>query len=218
MISPANFNFRSLVQFLLLWTTVASCQSDGNYPKAQTIQIPGRENAEFYQITVPLNWVVQNHSSDAFKHDSKISLVEFTIPDDSDHIRISIHNFPNNHLNSRIPPFQQIERWKKQFSSLESQSILPQSFSGYVGLLFEGQGSMNQKKMSMLAWTMQLDTSLYQYLDKLQTYDKTSLYKEMQADFTIKALGSTEVLQKYQKQIIEAAHSFKIKYEIPYSL
>lgn len=209
------FNFFLTLVFFVL--SVSSCKSHSTGIKSQSVTIPGRQNPKLYEVEVPKSWIIQQSHSNGYEQDTTLPLIEFFINDADDQIRITIHNFPNQKLEKRIPPMQQVERWKKQFSPLTFYTLLNQSFAGFVGVLLEGEGWMQNKKISMLAWSMQLDQTLYQHLDKILTYQESMLLREIQSDITIKAVGPKSLIDKYKKEIIQMALSFKLIDEIPYS-
>lgn len=153
-------------------------------------EIHGRNEAHLYQIQVPLGWESKG-PEELYRVDTKLALSEFML----DSIRIAIHNFPD-----RIPPGAQIERWKKQFTTLEESTIIPQSFSGYAGYLFEGIGELKGEKVMMLAWTMQ---------------PGKTLKGESNSDITIKATGPENVMNDLKESIITFARSFELQQEIP---
>jgi len=188
--------------FSLLWF-LTSCSDSSNSPSSQWQEISGRDVDLVYRAKVPHQW---NRTDPAGPiHDTTLSLCEFMIDD----IRITIHNFPSNTIDERIPPFAQIERWKRQIPSLDpiSANITPQSHGGFVGYLFEGTGN-NETTM---AFSMQIATEHYQTLSR----DISSKSKQMRADYTIKAVGPTDSIQMRKEELLSFARSFELIEEIP---
>jgi hypothetical protein len=181
-------------------------------------QINGRDEGipdqrtDVYRATVPPNWEREAPSPDRSIEDTTLPNCSFMIRDEDDHILITIHTFPSDHLEERIPPEAQVSRWKKQFKEIdqESMSIIPKAYGGFAGLFFEASGKLkdNADSMTVLAWSMQLDPQHYQTLS-LQSD------KQRCADYTIKAVGSTELIEKHKDEIHHFAKSFELITPIP---
>jgi len=171
----------------------------------QTVEICGRDPAHtlIYRAKVPAAWSHIHPSPTESLTDTTKSICEFTLNE----IRITVHNFPSDAIENRIPPSAQIARWKKQFTTIDTitSSTIPQSFSGFVGLLFEGNGVLNSAKTIMMGWSMQIAPEHYRSLTNPQ----------LRADFTIKAVGPTELMAKERKTLIAFARSFELIEEIP---
>ncbi len=136
-------------------------------------------------------------------------------------IKITIHNFPADSSEKRIPPSAQVERWKRQFAvlnPLESFST-PQAYAGYFGLQFEGTGVISEIPTTTLAWAMQMDPRHYSNLTAKQQYHpkEKGYLQQMAADYTIKAMGPPESMAEHRDAIVNFAHSFELIQEIPAS-
>ena len=179
--------------------------------------IRGREGGEtnsrvpLYHVRVPLNWVRVEPETHESLLDTTKSICEFYVEEGAQRIRIAIHNFPSQTAEERIPPMAQIARWKRQFETLDLtiQSIVPQSFSGYAGYLYEGKGTVRGQDTTMLGWVLQIGAEHYRMLSR------PKFPMEMRSDITIKALGPSTLMVKYRKKIIAFARSFELIEEIP---
>lgn len=196
--------------FLLLITLV-SCSTS---PKEDIVlhSICGRDAAHtlIYRIKAPAAWEHHPPSSDESLTDTTKALCEFMI---DKQIRITIHNFPSESLEKRIPPEAQISRWRRQFSFLDPNAtvISLQAYSGFKGLLFEGSGMLNGSKQTMMGWSMQLAPVHYRALTHLNLLN----LDQLRSDITIKAVGPSEIMEQYRDQIIRFARSFELIEAIP---
>jgi hypothetical protein len=192
-------------------------------PQSQPLvlhQILGRETNSIskrlplYQIKAPSTWTHIIPPSNESLIDTTKFLSEFLIYGDEGVIKITIHNFPTETIESRIPPSAQIARWKQQFSYLDPISIMvsPQSYSGFVGLLFEGTGIINNESMTIIGWSMQLDSTHFRILSH------PSYFAQLRADVTIKATGPKNLMTKHYSSIYAFARSFELIDEIPVGL
>lgn len=176
------------------------------------------ERPAIYRAKVPGNWQRIDPSALESITDTMKPLCEFLIVENQQQIRITIHNFPSDSAENRIPAQAQVARWKRQFSQLdpETVSITPEAYHGFTGLQFEGTGTMNGEVITVLGWAMQIATEHYSALQWHigQMQDANSL-KQMQADYTIKAKGPREHLKKHKQAIIAFARSFELIEEIP---
>jgi len=199
-----------LILFLSLFLFIG-CETSTPFTEVKLEKICGREpRIPLYQAKVPSNWQRKDPSPAQSLNDTMLPLCEFFIEDS---VRITIHNFPNQSLENRIPPLSQIARWKKQFQALDplNHHIQAESWGGFVGLHFEGSGTLNGQETKMLGWSLQLATEHFLTLE-----GKQDLYfNQALADYTIKALGPKELVEKYQSQIEEFTHSFELIREIP---
>lgn len=161
-----------------------------------------------YRAKIPQSWFIQETSNEISNSDTKKPICELFIRENSQEIRITIHNFPSIENQARIPPNAQIARWKNQFDHLQPESItlIPQSFNGFAGYLFEGKGIITEKITSMMAWALQLAP---QHIRQLSDKGQQS------ADVTIKAAGDPRLMQKHRDEIITFARSFELIQEIP---
>lgn len=193
----------NLIWALILSIFLISCSSSPEKTDRISYEISGRDHTPIYRVKAPKEWIIKRPETDASLQDTSKSLVEFFIQEGDVEVRITIHNFPSNHIDDRIPPIAQIMRWKQQFDEIDV-SVSPQSFAGFVGLLFDGLGVMKGKEMSLLGWSMQMAARHY-----------NNLSFEMRADYTIKALGPTFLVEKNRQAIVNFARSFELLKEIP---
>lgn len=202
------------IYLLTLILILSGCTSDEkNEPGFTVQQICGRDQPHtlIYRVKAPKKWVIKHPSKDETLEDTKKALSEFVILDDHEEIRITIHNFPSSSIKERIPVAAQIMRWKRQFDYLDpaSVNIIPQSFSGFTGALFEAIGEINGKEMGVLALSMQLSPRHYQTLAAKHEDQK-------KADFTIKAMGPKNLIETHRKAIIAFMRTFELIDEIGY--
>jgi hypothetical protein len=214
----------------LFFIILISCESQSLPLKSKMVhEINGRDEGnsnltrfKIYRAKVPETWTRQDPAAHISIADTTKSLCEFLIPcEDNQQIRISIHNFPSKQIEERIPPAAQINRWKQQFTLLNSTnvSVIPQAYGGFVGYRFEGSGLMNDKETMVLAWAMQLAPEHFSTLTLHLNYnsEKETSLKQMRADYTIKASGPTFLMEKHRHAIINFANSFELIEEIPTS-
>lgn len=195
---------------LIALTFITGCSNPESYNNTSWTEICGRDNGisltreSIYRIKAPNDWTRKDPSPDESIVDSKKSLCEFNIPGG---IRIAIHNFPSERQDDRVPPGAQITRWKRQFDQLDptSLSIVPQSFGGFSGFLFEGSGLMNGERITMMGWAMQIAPEHYRHLHSNQ----------MRGDYTIKATGPAVAMREHHQAIIAFARTFELIQEIP---
>jgi hypothetical protein len=188
--------------FILVLFTGCSSQEDTKHTNYQ--QVKGRNQEISYQINAPKDWKKIDPETPPL--DTKLPICEFYIEDPEGSIRITVHNFPSKSLEDRIPPLSQIARWKKQLN-MQSENITPQSFSGYVGYLFEGDDG----ETAMMGWIMQLGPQQYSRL----TFQ--DIPAEWRSDVTIKAQGPLSLMQKNRHNITRFARSFELVQEIPFA-
>ena len=217
----------SALSFILI--LLASCNPNSpipENPKADSIleTIKGRDEAkddlrriQVYHIQTPKSWIRKDPLPDHSITDTKEALVEFIIKENQDLIRISIHNFPYDKSEERIPQIAQVTRWQNQFQHLEKElsSITQDSFNGYSALVFEGVGVMDGEKKQMLAYAMQLPKVHFNALLHPKEINKIVLYRQMRGDVTIKAVGNDDLMEKHKDAIIAFAKSFEMIEEIP---
>lgn len=216
--------FNSATQSFLLFL-LSSCDPI-SYGAAElhssTLQeIMGRQEGgnrfPVYRIQVPDEWIRRDPLPADTLLDTTKALCEFIILDETQTVRIAIHNFPSMKLEDRIPSTAQVARWQRQFEPLDpvESNVIPQAFSGYSGLLFSGTGRINEKATSTLAWALQLAPEHYRTLSLPKTPEEESLFKQMRADVTIKAIGPKHLMEKYKQTIVIFARSFELILEIP---
>lgn len=194
--------------------STSDAASKKNQPSIRLHEINGRDHQPLYRIRAPESWIQRDPLPNESLTDTTKAICEFIIRESDEIIRIAIHNFPSEIIQERIPPEQQVFRWKNQFELLipESSSTIPQAFSGYSGLLFEGIGILKGKSTMMLSWALQLAPEHYQILVH---YSQMPNEKSMRADITIKAVGSLPLMKKHREAIIAMGRSFELIEEIP---
>lgn len=166
-----------------------------------------------YYAKVPSDWVRIDPPSNESIVDTTKALCEFLIEDGEKKVRITIHNFPSNDIDERIPPISQIDRWKGQFQSLvRSQThIVPEIHNGFIGLFLECKGTLDNVPTKLLGWAMQLAPEYYTLL----SFDNSLFSRQARADYTIKAVGNPELMDKNQPSIMFFAYSFQLIEELP---
>jgi hypothetical protein len=183
--------------------------------KEEIIRGRGTEGRKFgiYTMNIPKDWIRRDPLPDDPVNDTTKELCEFIINDPDGIIRITIHNFPVDTIDSRIPPQAQIARWKNQIENYDeiNSHTTPIAFGGYSGLLFVGIGT----KM-VVAAALQLPIEHFRNLPANDTSRKSTLHAQMRADVTIKAVGPIVSMQKHQDEIVKSIHSFSLVDEIPH--
>lgn len=206
---------------LLLIMLLGGCSQCPESSCVKWEEISGRDEPQngstvkfpVYRAHVPSNWLREDPPQESSIWDTTKPICEFNIFDPEGKIHIAIHNFPSETLEERVPPIAQIVRWKRQLHplKLESVCVSPQGHGGFCGLCFQGEGMMKNQPVCVLAWTMQLDPMLYQNLQGEET-----LYKQMRADYTIKATGPAALVEKHREALNAFARSFELIQEIPH--
>jgi hypothetical protein len=200
---------------LVIFLLMCSCNSSSD-SILRDVKIRARDDGThkslysrdlIYHTKIPRDWISRDPLLTESIFDTTKALHEFFIVEGNENIRITIHNFPTDHENERIPPQAQVFRWKRQFETLEPSTLStePQSFGGFVGLRLIASGLMHQKPTMMIAWSMQLAPQHRQMLH----------HKQMLADYTIKAIGPKDLMEKYQTKIISFARTFELIEDIP---
>jgi len=200
---------------------------------------------DVYRVRVPEGWMRRDPSEYRSIEDSKLPLVEYFIRESADpnneeeetaqisekrtnsakarkvtedEIRITIHNFPVDHIQNRIPPAAQVQRWQRQLQGIDPAHIEQREITqgGFSGLFFKGQGNFEGKKAAILGWAMQIDVDHFRTLTYIEaTPVEQRYYKQMRADYTIKATGPIEIIDKHQEEIEQFAQSFELIQSIP---
>lgn len=175
----------------------------------------GDPSAKFflYYAKVPSDWIRKDPSPNESIYDTTIPLCEFFIVENDEKVRITVHNFPSTSIDERIPPSAQISRWKQQFQYLNPAltRIKPVSHAGYVGLFIQCQGELNHIPTKLMGWAMQLASEYYERL----SFDNSFLSRQERADYTIKAMGPTALMDKHAEGIYLFADSFRLIDELP---
>jgi hypothetical protein len=222
-----NF-LESLKCFLVILAFFFMGCSSGDPPKDSESfwqEISGRDEGEgkFYRVPVYRakvfpGWVFHEPDAKESIFDTMKANSEFLIEYPEGTIRIAVHNFPVTNKNDRIPPMAQIARWKRQISEIDQVSLKEDLFAhgGFAGTLIEATGLIDEKKISVIAVAMQLDSEHYQVLSqKSGTEEEQNLYRQQSADYTIKASGPPDIVSKKRKEILKFARSFELIEEIP---
>lgn len=186
---------RFIMRMLILLFILISCNDRPSISNSVLIKFHGRQGNDWlYQAEVPQDW----------KHvaPEKTSLSDTTLPiytfliGREDPIRLTIHSFPSTSLDERIAPQAQVLRWQKQLKGISSQEITPIHHGGFGGFRYYAEN----QHTGVVAYAMQLTPKLYQ--------NTTS--QEKRSDYTIKAVGSVEAIQKAFSEIDRFAESFEL--------
>lgn len=206
---------------MVIFFCFTGCQPNSNTETSSTIAArdDGLDPTRpiIYRAKVPTDWLRQDPPQKESIADTKKSICEFLIKEDGDSIKITIHNFPTHSIEERIPPIAQVNRWKRQFESIDpaGMEVKPQAFGGFVGLFFEATGTMQGKSITVLGWSMQLAPEHYRSFAWEYYREKDPKFLQMNADYTIKVLGNPSLVAKYKQQITKFARSFELIEEIP---
>lgn len=195
-----------LTLFLLL---ISGCQNSST-ERGIWIDIPERSPQQemIYRVNMPTTWEKKSFNRDESLEDTKKPNAEFFIREGRSFIRITIHTFPFQGLETRIPPQAQIARWKQQLEPIDPLSYSSSSCShgGFSGLFFEGEGTHENQRVKVIGWSMQLAPLFLPHLPEGLT---------KRADYTIKASGPPSLIDKYRKEIIHFGNSFELIDELP---
>lgn len=185
-------------------------------PFAEMHEIYDRNHRPMYRARMPQSWISRKPLHNESLDDTTKPIAEFIIREEKEMIRISVHNFPSDKIEERIPPNAQVARWQRQFDNISyDSSTISQAFSGYSGLMFIGKGVLQSKETMMIAWSLQLFSEHYRTLSNPLTNEDQNLFRQMRADVTIKAIGPTPLMEKHQAAIIAFARSFELIEEVP---
>lgn len=210
-------------KFLILMcvSLFVGCDSPQLPPKALTIDIAGRNDDTsldrpiIYQLKLPPHWIYKPIENQSLT-DTTLPIAEFYIRENEESIRITLHNFPTDQMEKRIPPVAQLNRWKGQFEKLDQPSLIVknQSFGGYQGLYFEALGEMKNASTRVIGWSMQLAPEHFRMLSRLTPKIIEKRHHQMRGDITIKAVGPNELMKKNKIALTSFARSFKLIDEI----
>ncbi len=226
-----HYNLNFILLILSLFCLTACTSNDGTPKEIKTVEIiKGRNFLEggtltsrlpIYRAKVPLDWIRYDCLPSESLSDTTKPLCTFHILDKEtkDSIRITIHNFPSEKIEHRIPVKEQINRWLNQFETISSQGSVTcqESFNGFIGMYLSTAGSQPKAPdLSVLGWALQLPKDHYHALTPHPS-DETSKakYLQMRADVTIKAQGTSWLMQRHQEAIEAFARSFELIDEIP---
>lgn len=208
--------------FLILipLTLLVGCESSSPTDHAIHWQeIAARDNGhsldrpQIYRVCAPVDWIRYDPLPDESIVDSTKSNCEFLIHEGPNSIRITVHTFPIIESDKRIPPQAQIARWKKQIVDLDimTTTIFDESHGGYSGLFFEGEGTVHDIATRVMGWSMLLASGYERQLGLGRHPDDH--FKR--ADYTIKASGTPEMMDRHRNAIIAFAQSFELIDELP---
>lgn len=204
---------------ILILLFLTGCSNTEEATSSTWVSILGRNETDslkrfpVYHAKVPHHWIHSPPPLDIPLTDTTKPIDEFFIVDGNDKVRITIHNFPSDKIEDRIPPAAQITRWKRQFTQLAPADtlIVSQARGGFAGLFFSATGMMQGAPYAVLGWSMQMAPEHYRIL----TQHDTPLHKQMRADYTIKAVGSPTLINTHRNDIESFAHSFELLQEVP---
>ncbi len=161
-----------------------------------------------YQAQVPLGWKRIDPEAQETNLDTTKPIVSFEI---EDQIVLTVHNFPSESLEERVPLEAQVQRWQKQLPGIESV-VENVAHGGFYGLYLEGKTS----ELTLAAFAFQLDLEHYQTLHFFAgTVEEEEHYKQMSADFTIKVCGPCAMIERHREEIRLFANTFELIQEIP---
>ncbi|MCC5832975.1 MAG: hypothetical protein JJU12_08050 [Chlamydiales bacterium] len=199
------------IHLLLILIFLSGCHKSPKKVSPFTVEeFTGREESAgaalvrrpVYRAKVPAGWKRVDH--DGSIQDTREPNVSFLIDEE---LKVTIHTFPSNRLEERIPPKAQVARWMRQLGEVETR-LEPACRCGFFGLCLEGP--------TILAWSMQLDFEHYQTLSFLASCPmEEEHFKQMRADYTIKAAGPSELIARHRKELQFFAESFELIQEIP---
>lgn len=195
------------MKHLILLLLLVSCGSPPEIALPPRQEIASREHLPLYRASVPTSWEREDPSPSSPLTDTKLPLTTFWIRENSQAIRITIHNFPSDTLDDRIPPEAQIARWKRQFDTLNplQTTATPEAHGGFSGLRLEATGPLDDNETTVIGWSFQLAPTHYQHINDRHT----------RADFTIKASGPPTLMAKHRQQLLTFANSFEIIAPLP---
>ncbi len=210
------------------WTTslifLFGCSDNSKQSTEQNWQtIHAREEAvdsprfPLYRALVPSSWVCRHPNPNDSLLDTTKPVCEFFIQEGTEKLRLTVHTFPVNEAQPRIPPLAQITRWKTQFEELDPLAIqvTSQSQGGFVGLLLEAEGHYQGELQKMLGWSMQLAP---EYDRQLQSRNDLLKNRLRRADYTIKIVGPSFLVNKHYRALLHFANSFELIDELPIPL
>lgn len=193
-----------IVLFLIL---LQGCtEPPHSLPNSHWQEIQDRTHQVRYRVKTPNSWVRTNPKTTDNLSDTTLALCEFTILEGNDKIRITIHDFPFQQPDQRIPLMAQVRRWQSQLQNIDmaTLSLNEESHGGYIGLSFEGEGLMKGTRVKVMGWSMQLAPEYVQRMDGQPT-----------SDYTIKIVGPPDVVNQYRKSLTTFANSFELIQELP---
>ncbi len=162
-----------------------------------------------YRAKVPKDWIRKDSTESVA--DTTRPLVEYSI---DGNIVVTVHNFPADALEKRIPPEAQIERWKRQLNG-EEEVLKPQAHGGFAGLALCAVRRSDNNCSAVLGWAMQLAPEHFQNLQLAGTEEEMRHFRQMRSDYTIKAKGPPDLIEQHKSMIELFADSFELIEELP---
>lgn len=208
----------ALALFLL-----SGCDNSSTPPTGEWQVILGRDEGmadqrrPIYRAKVPSNWQRIDAAATESIFDSTKANCEFLIGPEDDPVHLVVHSFPSLKLEDRVPPQAQVQRWQRQFDELDLQAlqITPCAQGGFTGLLLYAEGILKSRQTAVLAWSMQLAPMHFVALQVKEGAVDPVKMRQRRSDYTIKALGSKDLLAAYRTEIMAFAASFELIEEIP---
>lgn len=191
---------------LLISLLVVGCDQQPPLPKAKALEIFGRKtHIPIYHAEVPLDWSLTPPSQELNLSDTTVPIFTFHVDD----IVITVHNFPSRALQDRIPPQAQIDRWINQIKA-QNPLVNPFTNGGFGGLRVEAEGTKQNQEVKLIGYSLQLSQVLYKQLNMPKSVQEARLFSEMRGDYTIKALGPIDQMDKHKGEIDTFAKSFEL--------
>lgn len=209
---------------LLLSLALLACSGEEEGEKTHEVVIPAR-NSEgglsrppIYRARLPYGWIYKEPPLGESVIDTKKPIYTIIIDseDEEDDIVITIHNFPLESLDARVPQEAQIERWKRQLGEkVKHLSLKEQAFGGFSGVKFEGEGVIDGKPTEVIAWSMHLAPEHFYALSQEHEGLTKEEARQMRSDYTIKVVGPPDPVRKNREAIDAFARSFRLYKPLP---
>lgn len=203
-----------MILLILFVTLFSSCTKESLPPSSQWQVFHARELIEdtrppIYRSLVPNNWVRQDTKLTLPVKDTTKPICEFLIKEEGKVVRITIHTFPVG-----IPAEWQVKRWKGQFNSMDPFSFQEKKISqgGFSGLFYESEGILQGFPGKMMAWSMLL-APVY---EKLLSQNASPFSQIKRADYTIKAVGPVDLMNKHKEDLHCFANHFELIDPLPF--
>ncbi len=209
---------QKIILLIFLGIFVSSCNDVS--PQSQKgwrlEEINSRLHQPIYIVNVPDNWKRLDPSTTSLG-DTRVPLVTYIFSENKETFTITIHNFPLQDIQDQVPAYAQVERWKRQFDSLDQgeTELVKISYAGYTGLFFKGIGIYKGNQEMMLAWSLLISPENFRALIHPDSPAFKTIYDQMRSDITIKVLGPVDIVSKHRDEIEKFASSFHMIQEIP---
>ena len=156
-----------------------------------------QDSPYIYTALVPNSWKLMPLK---ISSDTKEPICQFMLPVDGlEPLIITVHTFPFEDPQMRIPHFMQVQRWQEKFEN-GTETLKRASHGGFSGLM----QLLKKKDLAQISWTMALDQEhCYTILST-----KNQMNKYYLADFTVKAWGSQPVIEQKKNEIEKFVQSF----------